>query len=69
LFAEDVEAEEGDKHCLDHSFDHPHEVVFVVEDAVLLPDEVDLGEEAVEVFVDAVTVRQVVLLLNKTFPS
>ena len=39
---EDVETEERYHNCLDESLEHPHEVVLIVEDAVLLANEVYL---------------------------
>ena len=52
-----LESEDRDHYALDYRLQHPKQVVFYVEDAVLLPDEVDFWEQPVEVLVCSVQLR------------
>jgi hypothetical protein len=62
LSTENVNWEEGDHDGLDYAFYDPQEEVAEVEDAVLLADEVDFGEESVQVFVHFVLFGDVAVL-------
>lgn len=61
--AQNIEAEESDEGRLNDSFQHPHKIVLVVEDTVLLSDEVDLRKEPIEVLIKPVSLREILLLL------
>lgn len=59
-----VDAEQKYHNGFQDAFSKPQEVVWVVEDGVLLTDEVDFGKQAEEVLIDLHVFWQVFLLVE-----
>jgi hypothetical protein len=60
----DIEAKECDDDCFDSSFEKPHEEICIVEDTVLLPNKINLGEKTIEVLVDPELFGKILHLVN-----